>query len=117
MGVALWAGLSCGAADSGRFFPVATYMETLQQTHAAPGVKQQLAAVRMLRDWLITGQVAPSNPGLRGARPHARSEDRHDAGAGGPGVAAATYAFPGRALGIGETRPCPCCGSSLASCR
>jgi site-specific recombinase XerC len=27
-----------------------------------PGVKQQLAAVRMLFDWLITGQVAPSNP-------------------------------------------------------
>jgi hypothetical protein len=26
---------------------VATYMETLQQTHGAPGVKQQLAAVRM----------------------------------------------------------------------
>jgi hypothetical protein len=25
-------------------------------------VKQQLAAVRMLFDWLITGQVAPSNP-------------------------------------------------------
>jgi site-specific recombinase XerC len=27
-----------------------------------PGVKQQLAAVRMLFDWLITGQVMPSNP-------------------------------------------------------
>jgi site-specific recombinase XerD len=41
---------------------VATYIETLQQTHSAPGVKQQLAAVRMLFDWLIVGQVAPSNP-------------------------------------------------------
>jgi site-specific recombinase XerD len=41
---------------------VATYIETLQQTHAAPGVKQQLAAVRMLFDWLITGQVVPANP-------------------------------------------------------
>ena len=41
---------------------VATYIETLQQTHAAPGVKQQLAAVRMLFDWLITGQVVPTNP-------------------------------------------------------
>src|ERR1700716_4505755 len=29
---------------------------------AAPGVKQQLAAVRMLFDWLITGQVLPTNP-------------------------------------------------------
>jgi site-specific recombinase XerD len=45
-----------------RPFDVATYIETLQQTHSAPGVKQQLAAVRMLFDWLITGQVAPSNP-------------------------------------------------------
>ena len=41
---------------------VATYIEALQQTHAAPGVKQQLAAVRMLFDWLITGQVVPTNP-------------------------------------------------------
>jgi site-specific recombinase XerD len=40
---------------------VATYIETLQQTHSAPGVKQQLAAVRMLFDWPIIGQVAPSN--------------------------------------------------------
>jgi site-specific recombinase XerD len=45
-----------------RPFDVATYIETLQHTHSAPGVKQQLAAVRMLFDWLITGQVAPSNP-------------------------------------------------------
>ena len=45
-----------------RAHDVATYMETLQQTHAAPGVKQQLAAVRMLFDWLITGQVVPANP-------------------------------------------------------
>ena len=45
-----------------RPFDVATYIETLQQTHSAPGVKQQLAAVRMLFDWLITGQVVPANP-------------------------------------------------------
>jgi site-specific recombinase XerD len=49
---------------------VATYIETLQHTHSAPGVKQQLAAVRMLFDRLITGQVAPSNPAsaLRGPK-------------------------------------------------
>jgi len=41
---------------------VATYIEMLQETHAAPGVKQQLAAVRMLFDWLITGQIVPANP-------------------------------------------------------
>ena len=45
-----------------RPFDVATYIETLQKTHSAPGVKQQLAAVRMLFDWLITGQVVPVNP-------------------------------------------------------
>ena len=38
------------------------YRERCRQTHAAPGVKQQLAAVRMLFDWLITGQVVPTNP-------------------------------------------------------
>ena len=36
--------------------------KALQQTHSAPAVKQQLAAVRMLFDWLITGQVVPVNP-------------------------------------------------------
>jgi site-specific recombinase XerD len=45
-----------------RPFDVATYIETLQRTHSPPGVKQQLAAVRMLFDWLVTGQVVPTNP-------------------------------------------------------
>ena len=45
-----------------RPFDVATYIEARQQTHSAPAVKQQLAAVRMLFDWLITGQVVPTNP-------------------------------------------------------
>jgi integrase len=45
-----------------RPFDVATYIELLQRTHSPPGVKQQLAAVRMLFDWLITGQVMPTNP-------------------------------------------------------
>ena len=45
-----------------RPFDVAAWVEGLQQHHAAPGVKQQLAAVRMLFDWLITGQVVPANP-------------------------------------------------------
>src|SRR6202051_2180202 len=45
-----------------RPFDVATYIETLGKTHSAPGVKQQLAAVRMLFDCLIPGQVAPSTP-------------------------------------------------------
>jgi len=45
-----------------RPFDVAAGVEQLQQIHAAPGVKQQLAAVRMLFDWLLIGQVVPTNP-------------------------------------------------------
>jgi site-specific recombinase XerD len=45
-----------------RPFDVSTYIEVRQQTHSAPDVKQQLAAVRMLFDWLITGQILPHNP-------------------------------------------------------
>ena len=45
-----------------RPFDVAACIEQLQEKHAAPGVKQQLAAVRMLFDWLVTGQVVPMNP-------------------------------------------------------
>src|SRR4051794_12028818 len=35
---------------------VATYIEQLQHQVSAPSVKQQLAAVRMLFDWLVIGQ-------------------------------------------------------------
>jgi site-specific recombinase XerD len=41
---------------------VATYIEQLQTGASAPSVKQQLAAVRMLFDWLVVGQVVPHNP-------------------------------------------------------
>ena len=41
---------------------VAAHIETLEESHSAPGVKQQLAAVRRLFDWLVTGQVVPMNP-------------------------------------------------------
>jgi hypothetical protein len=45
-----------------RPYDVATYIETRCQTHSAPDVKQQLAAVQMLFDWLVTSQVVPHNP-------------------------------------------------------
>jgi site-specific recombinase XerD len=45
-----------------RPYDVSLYIESRQQTHSAPDVKQQLAAIRMLIDWLITGQVLPHNP-------------------------------------------------------
>ncbi len=41
---------------------VASWIELQTQTHAAPTVKQRLAAVRHLFDWLVTGQVVPVNP-------------------------------------------------------
>src|SRR5437763_5134376 len=41
---------------------VGAYVEQLQYTHAAPSVKQHLAAVRALFDWLVMGQVVPHNP-------------------------------------------------------
>jgi site-specific recombinase XerD len=43
-------------------YDVAAYIEGLQPAHSPPGVKQQLAAVRMLFDWLVVGQVLPTNP-------------------------------------------------------
>jgi integrase/recombinase XerD len=41
---------------------VAAYIEHLGTSHAKPTVKQHLAAIRTLFDWLVTGQVIPSNP-------------------------------------------------------
>ncbi len=49
---------------------VAAYIEELGRELAAPSVKQHLACLRMLFDWLVTGQVLPSNPAhsVRGPR-------------------------------------------------
>ena len=38
---------------------VAAYIEGLMQAKSAPTVKQALAAIGMLFDWLVTGQVIP----------------------------------------------------------
>jgi len=40
---------------------VAAWIELQTQTHAPPTVKQRLAAIRHLFDWLVTGQVVPHN--------------------------------------------------------
>jgi site-specific recombinase XerD len=45
-----------------RPFDVAAWVKHLQGKYRAPTVKQQLAAVRMLFDWLVTGQIVPMNP-------------------------------------------------------
>jgi len=41
---------------------VAAYVEQLGRTHSKPTVKQHLAAIRMLFDWLVTGHIMESNP-------------------------------------------------------
>lgn len=41
---------------------VATYVEALGRSHAPSTVKLRLAALRMLFDWLVTGQIIPANP-------------------------------------------------------
>jgi site-specific recombinase XerD len=41
---------------------VAAYVEHLAKEMSPPSVKQHLACIRMLFDWLVTGQVMPSNP-------------------------------------------------------
>ena len=41
---------------------VAAYVRALRNNYAVPTVKQRLAALRMLFDWLVTGQIIPINP-------------------------------------------------------
>ena len=41
---------------------VASWIELQTQTHSPPTVKQRLAAIRHLFDWLVTGQIMPHNP-------------------------------------------------------
>lgn len=41
---------------------VASWIEGLGQSHSVPTVKLRLAAIRHLFDWMVTGQVMPTNP-------------------------------------------------------
>lgn len=54
---------------------VAAWIEQQTRSHAAPTVKQRLAALRHLFDWLVTGQVMTVNPAaaVRGPRHSART--------------------------------------------
>ena len=56
--------LDHGVRDLSDIAPIhiAAWIETLGQGLAAPSVKQRLAAVRHLFDWLVTGQVIATNP-------------------------------------------------------
>jgi site-specific recombinase XerC len=63
---------SAGVPSIGAVEPVhvATWIESGTRELAAPSVKQRLAAIRHLFDWLVTGQVVPVNPAasVRGPR-------------------------------------------------
>src|SRR5258708_5584176 len=48
-----WCESRCLALTAIRPFDVAAYVEGLQGARAAPSVKQELAAIRMLFDWLV----------------------------------------------------------------
>ena len=43
-------------------FAVASYVEEMQERHALPTVKQHLSAIRALLDYLVVGQILPTNP-------------------------------------------------------
>src|SRR5580658_5067568 len=49
---------------------VVTWIEAATRELAAPSVKQRLAAIRHLFDWLVTGQIVAANPAgsVRGPR-------------------------------------------------
>ena len=61
-----------GLVDLGAIEPVqvAAYVEQLQARLGPPSVKLQLAALRVLFDWLVVGQILPFNPAssVRGPR-------------------------------------------------
>jgi integrase/recombinase XerD len=52
----------CITLETIRPYLVAGYIEQLQQNLSVPSVKQHLAALRMLFDYLVIGQVLPANP-------------------------------------------------------
>ena len=49
---------------------IAGYIEEVMAARSKPTTKQHLAAIRMMFDWLVTGQVVPMNPAssVRGPR-------------------------------------------------
>jgi site-specific recombinase XerD len=51
-----------GALDEIEPLHVDAYIEALGKDFEKPTVKQHLAAIRMLFDWLVTGQVVATNP-------------------------------------------------------
>ena len=57
-----WAAARGLALPAIKSYHVSVYLEELSLDHAAPSVKQHLATLRMLFDWLILGQILDVNP-------------------------------------------------------
>jgi site-specific recombinase XerD len=59
-----WAEVEAGIADLADIEPVhvAAWVELKSRSYEAQSVKQQLAALRHLFDWLVTGHVLHTNP-------------------------------------------------------
>ena len=60
---------------------VAAWIELQTQTHSAPTVKQRLAAIRHLFDWLVTRPDRAAQPGRVGARAQSHHEKGQNPGA------------------------------------
>ena len=58
---------------------VATYIEGFTAGLSDPSVKQHLAAIRMLFDWLVTGPDRRLQSGLGRARPQTRRQEGQNA--------------------------------------
>lgn len=82
---------------------VAAYVEALQQTAAKPTVTQRLAAVRMLFDWLVVGQVLAINPA------HAARGPKHIVKRGKPPVL--TKNTPARSQTASRLQPSSGCAA------
>ncbi len=57
-----WARVRGLALKDIKSFHVSAFVEELGLSHSAPTVKQNLATIRMLFDWMIIGQVVEINP-------------------------------------------------------
>ena len=77
---------------------VASWIEMQGRELAAPTVKQHLAAIRHLFDWLVTGQIMPVNPAasVRGPRHVVRSGNFHEVSKLGATTSQSTSVTPMR---------------------
>jgi hypothetical protein len=93
---------------------VAAYIEQLGAGMAKPSVKQHLAAIRQLFDYLVTGGVLPSNPAGAVRGPQVRGKARQDSRAvSRPGPATVGLHRRDRTQRTPRSRPHRCHGLQL----